>query len=37
MRSLQQWAARVGDTPDTKRATLQITIPTGERPWTPNY
>jgi hypothetical protein len=36
MRSLHPWAARVGDTPDTKRATLQITIPTGERPWTPN-
>jgi hypothetical protein len=35
MRSLHQWATRIGDTPDTKRATLQITIPTGERPWIP--
>jgi uracil-DNA glycosylase len=34
MRSLQQWANRTGDTPDAKRATLKITVPVGERPWT---
>jgi uracil-DNA glycosylase len=34
MRSLKHWANRIGDTPDTKRATIQVTIPTSERPWT---
>jgi len=34
MRSLQQWATHTGDTPDAKRATLQIKVPVGERPWT---
>jgi uracil-DNA glycosylase len=33
MRSLKQWAARKGSTADTKRATLEVTVPSGERPW----
>ena len=33
MRSLKQWATRVGATPDAKRATVEVRVPTGERPW----
>ena len=33
MRSLKQWAARIGSTEDTKRATVEVRVPTGERPW----
>jgi hypothetical protein len=33
MRSLKQWATRVGSTPDVKRATVEVRVPTGERPW----
>jgi uracil-DNA glycosylase len=33
MRSLKAWAARKGDTPDLKRATLVLTVPKGERDW----
>jgi len=35
MRSLEAWASRVGTTPDDKRATVQVVIPTDLRPWTP--
>jgi hypothetical protein len=35
MRSLDSWAVRSGETPDEKRATILIRVPTGERPWTP--
>jgi uracil-DNA glycosylase len=33
MRSLETWAARVGEDTETKRATLVVTVPPGERPW----
>lgn len=33
MRSLKQWATRKGSTPDAKRATVEVRVPTGERPW----
>ena len=33
MRSLKQWATRKGATPDAKRATVEVKVPTGERPW----
>jgi hypothetical protein len=33
MRSLKAWAARLGETPEAKRATLVVTVPKGERPW----
>ncbi len=32
MRSLDAWAARRGDTPDLKRATIAVTVPTRFRP-----
>lgn len=35
MRSLKQWAARKGETSEAKRATVVVTVPNGERPWTP--
>jgi uracil-DNA glycosylase len=31
--SLKQWAVRTGDTAEAKRATIEITVPVGERPW----
>jgi uracil-DNA glycosylase len=33
MRSLKTWATRVGDTPEAKRATIEVVIPKDERPW----
>jgi hypothetical protein len=33
MRSLKTWATRKGDTTETKRATVVVTVPKGERPW----
>ena len=33
MRSLKTWATRTGTTPEAKRATIEIVIPKGERPW----
>jgi hypothetical protein len=33
MRSLKQWAARKGSSPELKRATIEVRVPTGERPW----
>jgi hypothetical protein len=33
MRSLKQWAARRGTTTDAKRATIEVRVPAGERPW----
>jgi hypothetical protein len=33
MRSLKQWATRKGTTADAKRATIEVRVPTGERPW----
>ena len=33
MRSLRAWAARSGATPERKRATLVVTVPLHERPW----
>ena len=33
MRSLKQWATRRGSTEDTKRATVEVRVPAGERPW----
>jgi hypothetical protein len=33
MRSLKQWATRKGTTPDAKRATIEVRVPVGERPW----
>lgn len=35
MRSLRTWAARKGDTAEAKRATVVVTVPKDERPWTP--
>jgi hypothetical protein len=35
MRSLDAWAARRGDTVEDKRATLVVTVPRRQRPWTP--
>jgi len=35
MRSLKGWAARKGDTAEAKRATVVVTVPKGERPWSP--
>jgi len=32
MRRAEGWAARTGDTTDTKRRTIQITVPEGETP-----
>jgi hypothetical protein len=31
--SVKQWAARKGDTAEAKRATIEVTVPAGERPW----
>jgi hypothetical protein len=33
MRSLKQWATRKGSTPEAKRATIEVKVPAGERPW----
>ena len=33
MHSLRQWATRKGSTPDAKRATVEVRVPTRERPW----
>jgi hypothetical protein len=33
MRSLKQWATRKGSSPELKRATIEVRVPTGERPW----
>jgi uracil-DNA glycosylase len=35
MRSIEAWAVREGETTETKRATLVITVPKKHRPWTP--
>jgi hypothetical protein len=35
MRSLEAWAARTGDDPQTKRATITVTIPRPARQWPP--
>jgi hypothetical protein len=31
--SVKQWAARKGETPEAKRATIEVKVPSGERPW----
>ena len=31
--SVKQWAARKGATPAAKRATIEVRVPSGERPW----
>jgi Uracil DNA glycosylase superfamily len=33
MRSLENWATRTGSSADEKRATIEVTVPTGLRPW----
>jgi hypothetical protein len=33
MRSLDAWAARLGDDAEDKRATVQVRVPTHQRPW----
>ena len=33
MRSLTTWARRVGDTAEDKRATIEVVVPSAERPW----
>ena len=33
MRSVEQWAARKGETTEEKRATIVVTVPDDERPW----
>ncbi len=33
MRSLRTWATRKGDDEEAKRATIQVVVPTAERPW----
>ncbi len=33
MRSLDSWATRKGDTPEDKRATIVVRVPTRQRPW----
>ncbi len=35
MRSLDAWAVRKGEDTETKRATLVVTVPRRQRPWTP--
>jgi len=35
MRSVQPWARREGTNAETKRATIVVTVPEGERPWHP--
>jgi uracil-DNA glycosylase len=37
MRSLKAWAARTGKSADDKRATIEVTVPTDERPWQPHH
>lgn len=32
-RMLEEWNARKGPTVDAKRATVEVRVPTGERPW----
>jgi uracil-DNA glycosylase len=32
-RSLDAWANRTGPDPETKRATITVTVPKGDRPW----
>jgi uracil-DNA glycosylase len=34
MRSLETWASREGTTPEDKRATMMVTVPPDQRPWT---
>jgi hypothetical protein len=31
MRSHKQWATRTGTTPDAKRATIEVKVPSGKR------
>jgi hypothetical protein len=31
--SLKTWAVRTGETAEAKRATIEVTVPSGERPW----
>ena len=33
MRSLKTWATRKGENDEAKRATIQVVVPTAERPW----
>ena len=33
MRSLKQWATRKGSSAELKRATIEVRVPAGERPW----
>ena len=33
MRSLRTWARRAGETPEDKRATIEVVVPKPERPW----
>jgi hypothetical protein len=33
MRSVRSWAGRAGTDQESKRATIVVTVPTGERPW----
>jgi uracil-DNA glycosylase len=33
MRSVRQWATRKGDTPEARRACIEVVVPSGERPW----
>lgn len=33
MRSVKQWATRKGDTPEARRACIEVVVPRGERPW----
>ena len=33
--SLDSWAARTGTDPQTKRATITVTVPTADRDWPP--
>jgi hypothetical protein len=33
MRSLDAWAARVGEDAEDKRATVEVRVPTSQRPW----
>jgi hypothetical protein len=35
MRALEAWAGRTGDTPQTKRATITVTVPQVARTWPP--
>jgi uracil-DNA glycosylase len=34
MRSLENWASRTGSSATTKRATIEVVVPTDMRPWT---